>query len=51
MRWTGNHAGTAELAVSGLLVLAVERPELADNLRSDAITLAGPSVVTLLEAP
>jgi hypothetical protein len=50
LRWTGNHAGIAELAISGLPVLATERPELADNLRSDAITLAGPSVATLLEA-
>lgn len=50
LRWTGNHAGIAELAASDLPALAVERPELADNLRSDAITLAGPSVAALLEA-
>jgi hypothetical protein len=49
-RWTGNHTGIAELSVADLPALARERPELADNLRSDAITLAGPPVATLLVA-
>lgn len=49
-RWTGNHTGIAELSIADLPALARERPELADNLRSDAITLAGPPVAALLEA-
>lgn len=49
LRWTGNHAGIAELAISDLPALATEQPGLADNLRSDAITLAGPPIAELME--
>ena len=47
--WTGNHAGIAELAVSEVPELAARRPELASNLRSDAIVLVGPPISELLE--
>ena len=49
LRWTGNSASIAELAVGDLPALASQRPELAENLRTDAIVMTGPAVTTLLE--
>lgn len=48
--WTGNHAGIAELAISDVPDLAARRPELASNLRDDAIVLVGPPISELLES-
>ena len=47
-RWTGNHAGIAELSESELPKLRRRRPPVLDELDADAITLAGPEVGKLL---
>jgi hypothetical protein len=47
--WTGNHAGIAEIGERDLPGLARERPALADNLRADAVTIAGLDISELLE--
>jgi predicted nucleotidyltransferase len=47
-RWTGNHAGIAEVAEDELSQLARQRPPIADELERDAITLAGPEARRLL---
>lgn len=39
--WTGNHAGLAEVSAGDLRRLRRERPPIIDDVRRDAITLAG----------
>jgi len=47
-RWTGNHAGIAELSRKQLASLRKRRPPILKELDADAITLAGPDVATIL---
>jgi predicted nucleotidyltransferase len=46
--WTGNHAGIAEVSAADVPRLRRERPPVTDDLRRDAITLAGASPTELL---
>lgn len=50
-RWTGNQAGLSELSEDDIERLARERPPVVDEIRSDAITLAGPEAWRLLKEP
>src|ERR1700730_7233066 len=45
--WTGNHTGLSEVSAADVPRLKRERPPVVDELRQDAITLAGPSVSEL----
>jgi len=47
--WTGNPARIVEVEQAELALLRKERPPIVDELRADAITLAGPEASTLLE--
>jgi predicted nucleotidyltransferase len=47
-RWTGNHAGIAELSKDQVVSLRRRRPPILKELDADAITLAGPDVGTIL---
>jgi hypothetical protein len=47
-RWTGNHAGIAELSTDQLASLRKRRPPILKELDADAITLAGPDATTIL---
>jgi hypothetical protein len=47
-RWTGNHAGIAELSTKQLASLKKRRPPILRELDADAITLAGPDVGRVL---
>jgi DNA-binding transcriptional ArsR family regulator len=47
-RWTGNHAGIAELSTDQLATLKKRRPPVLKDLDADAITLFGPEVGALL---
>ncbi len=47
-RWTGNHAGIAELSTDQLATLRKRRPPALKDLDADAITLSGPDVGALL---
>lgn len=47
--WTGNPARIVEVEQAELALLRRERPPIVDELRADAITLAGPETSTLLE--
>lgn len=46
--WTGNHAGISEVSAADVRRLRRERPPVTDELRRDAITLAGASPTELL---
>ena len=46
--WTGNHAGLSEVAAADVERLRHERPPVVEELRRDAITLAGPALAKLL---
>lgn len=48
--WTGNHAGLSEVSAKNLRRLRREHPPVVDELRRDAITLAGPTPAELLGA-
>lgn len=48
--WTGNRAGLSQVSASGLRWLRRERPAVVQELRRDAITLAGPEPAALLRA-
>lgn len=48
--WTGNHAALSEVSAADMRRLRRERPPVVDELRRDAITLAGPAPAELLEA-
>lgn len=48
MRWTGNHAGLAEISAEQLGSMRERRPPIADELDADAIRLAGPDVGAIL---
>jgi predicted transcriptional regulator len=50
-RWTGNHAGIAELSTDQLASLKRRRPPILKELDADAIALFGPDVGTLLREP
>jgi hypothetical protein len=50
-RWTGNHAGIAEVAEDELAELHGTQPPIVSELRSDAIPISGPDIQTLLEEP
>jgi predicted nucleotidyltransferase len=41
--WTGNHVGLSEVSAADLHGLRRQRPPVVDELRQDAITLAGPA--------
>jgi hypothetical protein len=47
-RWTGNHAGIAEVAESELPQLRRDRPPIVDEASADAVDLAGQPVRKLL---
>lgn len=49
-RWTGNRAGIAETGEREIARLRTDTPPIVDELRSDAITLAGPEAAALLGA-
>lgn len=46
--WTGNHAAISEVSAADVRRLRRERPPVVDELRRDAITLAGPTPTELL---
>jgi predicted nucleotidyltransferase len=48
--WTGNHAAISEVSASDVRRLRRERPPVLEELRRDAITLAGPTPGELLGA-
>jgi DNA-binding transcriptional ArsR family regulator len=48
--WTGNHAALSEVSAADVRRLRRERPPVVDELRHDAITLAGPEPAELLGA-
>lgn len=48
--WTGNHAALSEVSAADIRRLRRERPPVVDELRRDAITLAGPAAAELLGA-
>jgi predicted nucleotidyltransferase len=48
-RWTGNHAGIAEISENELASLRTAQPPIVSELRSDAILISGPDVQDLLE--
>ena len=48
--WTGNHAALSEVSAADLRRLRRERPRVIDELRRDAIALAGPDPAELLGA-
>jgi DNA-binding transcriptional ArsR family regulator len=48
--WTGNHAAISEISASDVRRLRRERPPVLEELRRDAITLAGPTPGELLGA-
>lgn len=50
-RWTGNHAGIADVSELELLDLDRAKRPILDELRLDAITLAGPAIDELLQVP
>lgn len=45
--WTGNHVGLSEVSAADLRRLRRQRPPVVDELRRDAITLAGPAATEL----
>jgi DNA-binding transcriptional ArsR family regulator len=47
--WTGNHAGIVELGEAELVDVRRTPPPILENLRDDAIDLAGPPVRALLK--
>lgn len=49
--WTGNHLGLSEVSAADLRRLRRERPPVVEELRRDAITLAGPAPSEFLGAP
>lgn len=49
-RWTGNHAGIAEVAETEVPRLRDEQPPIVLNLRDDAVVLYGPDPTELLGA-
>lgn len=46
--WTGNHVGISEIAAADLRRLRRERPPVVEELRREAITLAGAEPTALL---
>ena len=48
--WTGNHVGLSEVAKGDVARLRPNGPPIVDELRRDAITLAGPSPAELFGA-
>jgi predicted nucleotidyltransferase len=46
--WTGNHAALSEVSAADVRRLRRERPPVVEELRQDAITLAGPTATELL---
>lgn len=48
--WTGNHAALSEVSAADVRRLRRERPPVVDELRRDAITLAGPEPAELFGA-
>ena len=48
--WTGNHAALSEVSAADVGSLLRERPPVVEELRRDAITLAGPEPTELLGA-
>jgi len=50
-RWTGNHAGIAEVSEHEVQRLVREQPRIIADLRQDAITLMGDPIHALLGAP
>jgi predicted nucleotidyltransferase len=46
--WTGNHAAISEVSTADVRRLRRERPPVVDELRRDAITVAGPTPAELL---
>jgi len=48
--WTGNHLALSEVSAADVRRLRRERPPVVEELRRDAITLAGPEPSELLGA-
>jgi predicted nucleotidyltransferase len=49
-RWSGNHAAIAEVSPAKLAQLRREGAPILEQLRRDAVVVAGPPVVALLES-
>lgn len=47
--WTGNHLALSEVPAADVHRLRRERPPVVDELRRDAITVAGPELTELLD--
>lgn len=50
-RWTGNRLGISEVGKSDISRLRKDEPPILDELRADAITIAGPTATGLLGRP
>jgi DNA-binding transcriptional ArsR family regulator len=50
-RWTGNHAGIAEVSKSEIPRLSKEQPPIVAQLKADAVELSGPDIRALLNHP
>lgn len=50
-RWTGNRLGVSEVGKSDISRLRKDESPILDELRADAITLAGPTATALLGRP
>nr|MBA3433431.1 hypothetical protein [Actinomycetota bacterium] len=48
--WTGNHVGLSEISATDVRRLCRERPPVVEELRADAINLAGATATDLLGA-
>ena len=48
--WTGNHVGLSEISATDVRRLRRERPPVVEELRADAINLAGATATDLLGA-
>lgn len=49
--WTGNHVGLSEVSPADALRLRRERPPVVEELRRDAVTLAGRALTEILGEP
>jgi predicted nucleotidyltransferase len=50
-RWTGNRLGISEVGKSDISRLRKDEPPILDELRADAIAIAGPTATALLGRP
>lgn len=50
LRWTGNHAGVADIAQTEIARLKKERPPIVESIEEDGVLLTGTPVKTLFAA-